>query len=280
MPIKVACHCGASFSAKDELAGQTLLCPKCHQPLTISPPQQARASNGMDDLFEDVGLKEVRGPRCPQCGVGVQPNAVLCVQCGYNLQTGEKIQGLTNRSSSERGHGEASDTLLERAAQRIEEEKLEDKKQRAQGTPIYILVLGLVGMISFVATMFLLPRELAFFYCGGAVAVLGLLMSVYYGIRILIVAFSESVWCGLAFFIPVVGGLYSLYYIITRWDQAGGFFIMQLLGNFLWFAGVGMVTISPNMAVEKEDQVFLSAPAPDLPDWNCSLEQRWCYEPV
>src|SRR5438105_2547480 len=35
MPIKVQCACGKSLSAKDELAGKTVKCPGCQQPLKI-----------------------------------------------------------------------------------------------------------------------------------------------------------------------------------------------------------------------------------------------------
>jgi hypothetical protein len=35
MPIKVQCACGKAFAAKDELAGKTVKCPNCQQPLKI-----------------------------------------------------------------------------------------------------------------------------------------------------------------------------------------------------------------------------------------------------
>jgi hypothetical protein len=45
MPIKVQCACGKAFAAKDELAGKTVKCPGCQQPLKIpgSSPAAAKA---------------------------------------------------------------------------------------------------------------------------------------------------------------------------------------------------------------------------------------------
>ena len=117
MPIKVSCSCGQSFTAKDELRGQTLLCPKCHQPLTIGADAEQASKNrgGIDELFEEAGLKEVKGPRCPQCGAAIIANAVMCVECGMNFQSGEKIAAAKIRKAGEQGHTEAADILLELA---------------------------------------------------------------------------------------------------------------------------------------------------------------------
>ncbi len=60
MPIKVSCHCGQSFQAKDELMGQTLLCPKCHEPLTIGEgtgKKRQGSGGGMADLFDEAGIE-------------------------------------------------------------------------------------------------------------------------------------------------------------------------------------------------------------------------------
>src|SRR5436190_20000453 len=45
MPIKVQCACGKAFAAKDELAGKTVKCPGCQQPLKIpgGAPASAKA---------------------------------------------------------------------------------------------------------------------------------------------------------------------------------------------------------------------------------------------
>src|SRR5436190_2650855 len=47
MPIKVQCACGKAFAAKDELAGKTVKCPGCQNPLKIpgGVPNPAKASD-------------------------------------------------------------------------------------------------------------------------------------------------------------------------------------------------------------------------------------------
>ena len=98
MPIAVACQCGAKFAAKDELAGKTVKCPKCSQPLVIAAaaPGVPTAAKWPGDpliakLFDEVGLTASKtGFRCPKCRSDVQQGAVLCVNCGTNLETGKQ----------------------------------------------------------------------------------------------------------------------------------------------------------------------------------------------
>lgn len=126
MPIKVSCKCGQSFAAKDEMAGKTVRCPKCKQPLKIPGPGGARrpgptaaqphasqpaapAGGGMDDLFDEIGLAPAEpvtaGPRCPSCGKGLPPHAILCVHCGFNLQTGQRVASSVPSAPAGDAHG-------------------------------------------------------------------------------------------------------------------------------------------------------------------------------
>src|SRR5262245_59405304 len=102
MPVKISCKCGQSFTAKDELIGKTVKCPKCGNQLAIrapqSPqqqaPQQARppaaapqpapAAPRLDDLLAEIGISDYSGPRCPQCNSPVQAGAQICVDCGFH----------------------------------------------------------------------------------------------------------------------------------------------------------------------------------------------------
>src|SRR5262245_14192760 len=129
MPIKVACRCGQKFAAKDELAGKTIRCPKCGDPIAIptaetqpvagrsqaQAPARQQARNQDDDPLRmaapsaaraggDPFLNELlleagvtsdishTGPRCPGCNAPIQPDAVLCVKCGYNVRTGQRMR--------------------------------------------------------------------------------------------------------------------------------------------------------------------------------------------
>lgn len=98
MPIKVNCpSCSASFKAKDELAGRRVKCPKCKQAITIPKPnltpQVAGGYNPLLDLLEDEDVRAVaRGPVCGNCGMEVTPGSVICIDCGFNLETGSQLE--------------------------------------------------------------------------------------------------------------------------------------------------------------------------------------------
>jgi len=241
MPIKVACQCGASFAAKDELAGKAVRCPKCKQPLKIPVPAAAPALvSAMDDLFDEVGIAAKKGPACPKCHAELRPNAILCVACGFEFQTGEHREGVKIRDMSHGGHGEAADSLLNRASRQIEIDKQEDKKNISQGSPAYVYLFGLAVIIAFATMMFTLPKGLAFYITGIALIVFVVVIQQYYSIRWIITAFHEGVGYGFLQFVP----FYSIYYLITRWDRVGKWFMkglgmipLALLGGALMALG-------------------------------------------
>ncbi|MDA1052558.1 MAG: zinc ribbon domain-containing protein [Planctomycetota bacterium] len=245
MPIKVACQCGASFAAKDELAGKAVRCPKCKQPLKIPVPAAAPAQappGGLDDLFDEVGIAAKKGPSCPKCHAELKPNAIMCVACGVDLQSGEHREGVKIQDMSRGGHGEAADSLLDRAARQIEIDKVEDKKNLTHGAPAYVYIFGLGVIVAFASLMMALKdnRGLAFWITGLSIIVFGDLIAAYYGIRIIIVAFMESVGQG---FLYLLVPFYALYYIITRWDRTGKFFMQNLRALGLCLFGLFLMWI-------------------------------------
>ncbi|HMP79707.1 MAG TPA: hypothetical protein PKD54_09670 [Pirellulaceae bacterium] len=46
----------------------------------------------LDLLDEAEVVARPRGTSCGNCGAEVQPNAIICVECGFNLETGEKLE--------------------------------------------------------------------------------------------------------------------------------------------------------------------------------------------
>ena len=145
MPIRMQCQCGQVLGVKEEFAGKMVKCPKCQAALRVPQPQAAAAGQagaagksgqgaaggplggGLDDLFEDVGLKHARdkAPTCPSCRAVVQPNAVLCVNCGFDFRTGELrrsvgsiADNLSLKSDAER--------RVARAAQNINQSEIQN----------------------------------------------------------------------------------------------------------------------------------------------------------
>jgi hypothetical protein len=257
MSIKVSCQCGQSFTAKDDLKGQTLLCPKCSQPLTIGEDAPTAASGGgMNELFDDIGLKEVKGRRCPNCGEGLPSDGFLCVHCGFNSQTGEKVTGV---DASVAASGErVTQSILDNAATRIEDDKLHEKKNRTQGAPVWMLLVGLALVIGFAVTMYVLPRNQAFNYTGQAIIILAGIVQATLFIRLIIVAFKEKTSCGLlSLFVPP----YALYYIFSRWKMCKGLVMMGFGMGFAQLVGWGFIALAPMMTGEGAGTVWRKPPA-------------------
>ncbi len=279
MTIKVACQCGAAFGAKDELAGRTVACPKCKQPLKIGPaPAAAPApapvpSGGMSDLLDEAGFDNVQGPRCPQCAKSVLPNALLCVNCGFNLQTGERVAGAVIQAKEDpSGDKAVAKMLLNTASERIANEKLEDKKTRAQGAPVWVYFVAFAGVLAFVACMLLIPRDQAFRVNGTGLMIFGDVIILIYSIRMIIVAFQEDIKYGLLYlFVP----FYALYYLCTRWSKLSGFFMMILLGYLFIGIGLGMIALAPMMKMSDErEEVRLERHQPILASVVAARDER------
>ena len=108
---KFSCDsCNKTYTWKPELAGKRAKC-KCGQPLRIPETDPA---GGVSDNFDDLAALAERAPAgeqtyaaapasggaCPSCGSGVDPSAVLCVNCGHNLKTGKKLKTSKPSASS------------------------------------------------------------------------------------------------------------------------------------------------------------------------------------
>lgn len=109
--------CGKSYAWKPELAGKKARC-KCGAVMDI--PQ--RVSAGEDDLDRLYDLAEddapprprvaptgaaaapaagtANGQRCPSCGSAMEPGAVLCLTCGFNLKIGRKMNTAVGAAGS------------------------------------------------------------------------------------------------------------------------------------------------------------------------------------
>ncbi len=186
MPIKVQCACGKVFAAKDELAGKTVKCPSCQQPLKIlaggsgvnkpaaakqaAPAAKAAASNApapkpaapaqrVDDLFDEIGLAPpTEGTRpCPGCSEPMPIEAVLCIKCGYNTRIGRRMHTEVESAAAEGGHGAVAQDLLDKAASDLEGDVEAEKKKVNEGMPWWVYLIVLIILISIAAAMIMRP---------------------------------------------------------------------------------------------------------------------------
>ena len=270
MPIKVSCQCGQQFAAKDEFAGKVVKCPKCQRPLAIGAapgakraPVQAGAPSAVAALLDEVGFhvhndkEEEAVQHCPACDAKISDHAVLCVYCGFHLESGKFIKGVAGSgpggiAQKAEGHEGVAQLLLKRAEQTIEMDKDEERKIRTQGMPMWMIITILSIIATFAVGMSVLPRDQAFMISGYVwMGVTGIISLVYW-VRLVIAAFTEKLACGLMFlFVP----FYALFYVITRWSECGKLFLIYLTLSILQPLGLVLVIVAPK---------FKEAPGQDV----------------
>jgi hypothetical protein len=166
------------------LAGKTVKCPSCQQPLKIAPagsgnnkpaapkpaaagakgaPAKAAAPKPaapaaprVDDLFDEIGLAPpVEGTRpCPGCSEPMPIEAVLCIKCGYNTRIGRRMHTEVGAGSAEEGgHGAVAQDLLDKAAGEIEGDAAEEKKKTGEGLPWWVYLIVLIILVAIAGAM-------------------------------------------------------------------------------------------------------------------------------
>lgn len=95
-------HCNQELAAPDDYAGEVVACPNCQAEITVPAPDQVNTmavGEAQDPDDEDEGDEEADGlrerredPSCPDCGADMDPEAVLCLSCGFHRRLGKRIQ--------------------------------------------------------------------------------------------------------------------------------------------------------------------------------------------
>jgi hypothetical protein len=98
MPIPVSCRCGKSFAANDNLAGKTVKCPACQQPLAIPAlgMNSATAAPRTQAATQPTPQRTAEGKIVVACacgakfaaGVELAGKRVKCPKCGQPLTVG------------------------------------------------------------------------------------------------------------------------------------------------------------------------------------------------
>lgn len=79
--------CNRSYAWKPEMAGRPAKC-KCGHSMTVpAEPPQAAAELAPQNVAAAISGQA----QCPSCGQRLPAQAVLCVDCGYDLRTGKKV---------------------------------------------------------------------------------------------------------------------------------------------------------------------------------------------
>ena len=154
--IKASCSCGKSFKAPAKAAGKKVRCPACKEPVTIPGGKKSKskakvaaaasvssAEAGVGSLLDEVGFQRSGGAgRCPNCKEDLLEEAVLCVACGYNLETGKMLKSKVKRANEdeEEDDGMAPDHIASAEP---------GKKGGSKAILLLVLLLVLAGAAAF-----------------------------------------------------------------------------------------------------------------------------------
>lgn len=230
MAIRATCgSCTSTFKAKDELAGKRVKCPKCKEPMVIGqkpkkrapapaaaarPKAKSQAIDPMEALLAEanVGATSQDGPICPDCAAFVSPGAVICVECGFNLDTGKKLR----TSKDDDGTADSGMTDAEKIMQKAEAELEEtpvgvDDQDFGDGGESF-LIAGIAGVIMLIlvvigVVIILSMDQISQYVNSGAISLLA----------------SSLMWLGMMIWISYVG---------FRAKQAHGIACIATLGLY------------------------------------------------
>ena len=243
MSISVKCSCGAAFKAQDHLAGKRVKCPKCSQAINIPDPSAAvnplqpggtaagtPANNPMSDLLDEAGVKATAtGPTCPSCASEMDPTAVICLQCGYNVATGEFLETFVEQEEGANQGGSDKMTDAQKIMAKAEAEIAHspvtaEGQDFGDGSDSYVVAIGAIAVMSILVligvVIVLSADALAQNVSIVFITMLGFLfLNGCARIWLLVYAFSESAGYGLAVLaLPCtcVGDLYTYIYGFSR----------------------------------------------------------------
>lgn len=275
MPIKFKCNsCQHVLTVPDNLAGKTGKCPKCQNALKVPVPKAAAAAAPaapafdprMHSLLEEVGVVHKTGPICPSCQADIQQGVVVCINCGMNLQTGQKVLGYdakVERPEFDNDHLNQAVTNMRR------DEMIQVRRDRA-AMPWWVTAAFLIGAIVLCGagvilvdgnfgtpspentTMGKLQRLPVFVVLGATVGITGTALALFAHLSITIYGFQQKLSKGfLCLFIPLI---YSLPYGFMNWTNNKApvkGFVMAMI-----FVGIGVGLIMLGGGFGKFNGIF------------------------
>ena len=146
MPIQISCQCGKALKVPDAAAGKAVKCPECGKSVRVpggaGPVAQpsATASSRMNDLFSEEGFSDHVAAVCPACRQEMPAGAVLCVKCGYHVESGTKFES-HKTAGVDIDHGTLA--LQKAADDMVKDKEMQQKMLSGAGMPWWGLALTL-----------------------------------------------------------------------------------------------------------------------------------------
>lgn len=177
MTIKVGCgKCNSSFAVRDDFAGKAVKCPKCKSPMqvpaatnsaaagkapavagktTSGTPSSGRKFNPLLDLLDEAGVEaKSRGRSCPMCAAEMAPAAIICIQCGFNSATGERLETAVLVDDNGLGKEQTdAEKLIAKAEKEIDEMPVSSYGQDfGEGKESYLIAtVAMICLTAFIA---------------------------------------------------------------------------------------------------------------------------------
>ena len=84
------------------------------------PPGSEASAAGMYSLTDDDGLGGGSAGQCPSCGAEMAADAVICIECGYNVSTGQQMGEAPAQAPPPRRRRDQDDEARAETERRIE----------------------------------------------------------------------------------------------------------------------------------------------------------------
>jgi hypothetical protein len=172
----------------------------------------------MEALLQEANIGPVSrgGPMCPNCAAEITPGAVLCVECGFNLETGKQVRTTRDEDAlADTGLTDA-EKIMKKAEAEIEDTPIgaEDQDFGDGGDSFVIaivagIILTILVMIGLVV-VFSMDTISLYINSGGISFVASIAMWVVMTIWITFVAFRSKVGHGLGCLLTA--GLYCIFF--------------------------------------------------------------------
>ncbi len=119
--------------------------------MIIPSPSSDDDEYGLADLFDEAGMADHTGPgaaKCPSCSAEMMRGAIICIECGFNVQLGRHVDGAG--PTKVRGKKTESEKMLDKAEQSLKLAPDESELLFGDDSSSYMLFMGMIVVAAIV----------------------------------------------------------------------------------------------------------------------------------